>query len=293
MQWLLQQKDIYWAAWKAWMFRGSTQIWQDSITPRKEQMGRASRRGGTPGNVLQQLLGEWQQRDGEQSAEALLQYTQDMEELELESISWITTGEWIVETSRVLPRPRLEMTPEEEVFWPTFEWANNPWIGDKNGTMLAGAKFKCIQNCSIAELHIRRLGEMTSAFEIPAKGEQMHQQAKLRRWGLAILLNAPQLQAGRTLEVGRGLRMRHPTHLEGTYSWTVAENETAVDAPTSTHNHRHGYLALKQQNDGIHWRDEEERLPDAILEADRKKLSKYETEDSSVFYAHPAVHSFP
>jgi hypothetical protein len=216
-----------------------------------------------------------------------------MEDLELESLSWMAAGDWIVELSRALPRPRLDMTPEEEVFWPTYEWANNPWIVDKQGNMLAEAKFASIQNCTIEQLHIRRIGEMTYAVTIPARGEQMHQQAKLRRWGLAILLNAPQLETERALEVTRVIRMRHLTHLEGTYTWTAADSGKAVGTPTGAHNHRGGFLALEQQSDGIHWKMEEEKLPDEILEADRKKLMKYDNEGSIVFYAHPAIHSFP
>ena len=33
------------------------------------------------------------------------------------------------------PRP-LEMNPEEEIFWPTYAWNDNPWILDQQGKPL-------------------------------------------------------------------------------------------------------------------------------------------------------------
>jgi hypothetical protein len=55
--WLIQRRDVYFSAWREWMFRGATSPWGDRISPRKEK-AKGSRAGTrTPGNALQQLIG--------------------------------------------------------------------------------------------------------------------------------------------------------------------------------------------------------------------------------------------
>jgi hypothetical protein len=86
----------------------------------------------------------------ERSPEEIMQYRSDIEEMEMEAVSWSVNGEWLVELPRDLPMQRVNMTEEEDRFWPTYLWNENPWIVDKEGRMLSAQKFNRIQFCAIA-----------------------------------------------------------------------------------------------------------------------------------------------
>ncbi|KAE8879115.1 hypothetical protein PF005_g29633 [Phytophthora fragariae] len=75
----------------------------------------------TPGNELQQLIGEWVQPGEDISAEQILQYQKKMEDYELEALSWFRKDEWILELPTELPPQMLTMTTEGEQFWPTYK----------------------------------------------------------------------------------------------------------------------------------------------------------------------------
>jgi len=47
---------------------------------------------------------------------------------EMDAIRWTVRDEWSIELPRKLPPPRLELTADEQRFWPTYRWSNNPWI---------------------------------------------------------------------------------------------------------------------------------------------------------------------
>jgi hypothetical protein len=224
--WLMQKKDIYFHAWKAWMFREAAEPWRARISPRKtKSFGRVERKA-TPGDKLQQLVGEWIQPQMERSPEEIMQYRSDIEEME--AVSWSVNGEWLVELPRDLPMQRVNMTEEEDRFWPTYLWNENPWIVDKEGRMLSAQKFNRIQFCAIEDLNITRIADTTYSFTIPEGKESRHQQAKLRRWGLAILFNAPGIEVGERLQVKPKLQLRHPPQLRHEYDWEVAADGTAI-----------------------------------------------------------------
>jgi predicted transcriptional regulator len=61
------------------------------------------------------------------------------------------------------------------------------------GRMLTVAKFDKIKQCTIGDLHIQRTGERAYSMRIPVHGQAEHQQAKVQRWGPAILMNSPSL----------------------------------------------------------------------------------------------------
>ena len=111
------------------------------------------------------------------------------------------------------------MTPEEETFWPTYSWAENPWIVDMHGNVLTLTRYSQLQQCHIAKLHLQWIGCHTYSFVLPTAGTVTYQQAKLRRWGLAILLSAPSLAVGQELQIRTGLRLRHSSQVTQTYTW--------------------------------------------------------------------------
>jgi hypothetical protein len=291
IQWLVQKRDIYFVAWREWMFRGAKTPWIDGVTPRKEKW-RAGK-VGAPGDAHQQLIGEWLQPETEITADHIQQYSQTLEELAEDSSSWTTQGEWIIELSTQLPAPRLQMTKEVARFWPTYEWTDNPWIVDKDGNMLKATKFERIRRCTIAQLRIRRTADMIYTFEIPDIDGKQHQQAKLRRWGLAILLNAPALKIGESLQVSSQLSIRHPMELSNHYTWTVRERGLTVGTTKERRGGASHWIEVEQQPNGIHWHIREGPEADRYTAADRERMRRYQQEGSIVFFAHPLVHGFP
>jgi hypothetical protein len=133
MLWLVQRKDEYFEAWKTWMFRAAKETWQQGISPRAPLRRRINEGIRTPGNVLQQLMGEWVRSQGERTADQVLEYQREMETLELKITSWQVKDEWLLELPRPLPKPQLELMEEETRFWPTYGWSNNPYIVDTAG----------------------------------------------------------------------------------------------------------------------------------------------------------------
>jgi hypothetical protein len=170
MLWLVQRKDEYFEAWKTWMFRAAKETWQQGISPRAPLRRRIEEGLRTPGNVLQQLMGEWVRSQGERTADQVLEYQREMETLELKITSWQVKDEWLLELPRPLPKPQLELTEEETRFWPTYGWSNNPYIVDTAGKVLSSTKFSRIEPCTIQELNIRRTGETTYSLRIPIRG---------------------------------------------------------------------------------------------------------------------------
>ena len=115
------------------------------------------------------------------------------------AISCFTPEEWVLEISRPLPHISHPITPEQAAFWPTRSWPDTPWIVDHRGDTLTARKYAKIRPCPVAELQIHRIGVRTYAFVITTIGTTRHQQVKLRRCGLAILLSAPGLEIGGAL----------------------------------------------------------------------------------------------
>ena len=112
------------------------------------------------------------------------------------AIGWITPEEWVVELSRPLSRYSRAMTAEEQTFWSTYSWADNPWILDRRGDPLTAIRYDRIRPCAIEELGLQGIGVHTYAIVIPSVGHRTHQQAKLRRLGVAKLLSAPHMTVG-------------------------------------------------------------------------------------------------
>ncbi|KAE9164835.1 hypothetical protein PF005_g29854 [Phytophthora fragariae] len=52
-------------------------------------------------------------------------------------------------------------------------------------------------------------------------------------------------------------------------------------------------IQLDQANNGIHWTVRPAPQENVETNADRKKLQKYQSSGSIVFYAHPLCHNFP
>jgi hypothetical protein len=293
MLWLLQKKDRYFNPWKEWMFRGDVFERTEALSPRQQLGRQMNQKKRTPGDQLRQLMGEWIRFKDTTSGDQIERYQRDLEELELEAISWTVKEEWLIELPRELPQPRREMTEEEVRFWPTFSWCNNPGIVDQDGKVLQASKYEKISVCTLEELHITRTGSTTYSMRIPTAGEAGHQQAKLRRWGLAILLNAPRLPIRGTLEVSSTIKFRHQMELEHDYTWKVTEAGEVVGTVTQAAGGTSANIALEQQSNGIHWKVCAERGDTQLTAGDVTKLQKFQQSGSIVFYAHPWCHGIP
>ncbi|KAE9273288.1 hypothetical protein PR003_g29950, partial [Phytophthora rubi] len=289
--WMLQKKDIYHAAWKSWVFRGADVPSSGGITPRQVQRRQNRRTMNQPGRVLMQTMGEWIRPAVSRTEAELNQYKADLQDLARRAISWTTTEEWVVELSRPLPRSTGIWSPEEERFWPTYSWADNPWILDAKGKTLTGKVYDKIRRCSLAELEIQRIGRWTYSFVIPEANGGMHQQAKLRRWAIAILLSSPPIEIGKGLQVNAEMQLRHQPKLEHTYRWECTAPGRAkgvrLDQPDQTMT----AMEVAQTANGIHWTVVETGAKDNAAAADRTKLRRFQDAGSFGFYAHPRVHS--
>jgi hypothetical protein len=213
-----------------------------------------------------------------------------MAEFEQEAISWAVRDEWLIELPQELPQPRLEFTREEKRFWPAYRWYNNPWILDREGRMLTVGKFEKINKCTLGDLQIRRTGARTYSMRIPVHGQRLHQQAKLRRWGLAILMNSPSLEIDSSFTVQRDIEARHMMKLELEYSWEITAEGTAKGTVIAGTGQQKEYLELQQQDDGIHWSVKEHEIDSRQIADDQRKLQRRQHYGSIVFFAHPRCH---
>ncbi|GMF32237.1 unnamed protein product [Phytophthora lilii] len=133
IQWLIQRKYIYFAAWKAWAFRGATFNTVNGVSPRQEPTKQGKL---TPGNRLQMDLGSWIQPRTKATESTTKEYQQTQEKLVDGATSWDQGKKWFVELPKQLPGPQLKLPQQEEAFWPTYNWNDNPWIRDQHGNML-------------------------------------------------------------------------------------------------------------------------------------------------------------
>ncbi|OWY94387.1 RxLR effector protein, partial [Phytophthora megakarya] len=123
---------------------------------------------------------------------------------------------------------------------------------------------------------------------IPVNGEKKFLQAKLRRWGIAILWNAPRIMIGETLGVEPILHLRkeETIELEHEYEWKCVgpgivcgtrKDEEETDEKTK--------IWLEQQPNGVHWRVLDEQ---SIQDTKETSGSRWRS-----FLAHPNIHGFP
>ncbi|KAE9265880.1 hypothetical protein PR003_g32316, partial [Phytophthora rubi] len=199
VQWLIQRHDDYYTAWRAWAFRDATHKWTEGVSPRKVSQMRRGRRRVTPGDALQQLIGGWLAPQ-EYSEDSQRGWKEKLRTLADAATSTTENGIWTVTTQHSLPEPAHRWSPEEEAFWPTYRWNDNPAIVDETGKMLTCNKYDRIKACTLEELHIQRIEASKYAMTIPTKDDHSHLQPKLRRWGLAIICSAPVLAIGESLQ---------------------------------------------------------------------------------------------
>ena len=131
--WLSRRKDEYFHAWQAWAFRGSTLASTDGVSPIMEQKRQLAHVRRTPGNMLHRLLSPWLAPSFAAPNVSQEMCTADIVSRITTAISWSTPDEWVVELEQPLPRAVQPMTSEEEAFWPTYYWTDNPWIVDHQG----------------------------------------------------------------------------------------------------------------------------------------------------------------
>jgi hypothetical protein len=118
------------------------------------------------------IVGEWIQPLTERTEEEIIQYQFDLEEMATEAVRWSVDGEWLVELPRELPTRQLAWTKEDERFWSTYLWSENPWLVYKECRMLLTQKFNRIQSCTIEDLNITSIVDTTYYFPIPEGKEK-------------------------------------------------------------------------------------------------------------------------
>lgn len=185
------------------------------------------------------------------------------------------------------------MTHEEEVYWPAYSWADNPWILDQQGSVLTSKRYSKIRPCTIAELKLHRIEVRTYSFVIPTVGATTYQQAKLRRWGLAILLSAPSLSISQELQLRVEQFLRHPPNLTQDYTWTYTKLGCVSGIVEVSDPDQRSVINLEQNSDGIHWSIAANSIEDQRTAADCQLFQKENLDEGIVFSANPLIHGFP
>ena len=136
------------------------------------------------------------------------------------------------------------------------------------GNVLMSTRYYQFQLCLIAKQHLQRIGCRTYSFVLATAGTVTYQQAKLRRWGLAILLSAPSLEVGEELHVRTDLRLRHPPQMTQTYTWKHTMTGRIRGVVVNSDQGRQSAIALEQDSDGIHWSIAANNIEDQQMAAD-------------------------
>ena len=163
------------------------------------------------------------------------------------------------------------MTPEEEAFWPTYSWAENSWVVDMQRNVLTSTRYSQFQLCPIAKLHLQRIGCRTYSFVLQTAGTVTYQQAKLRKWSLAILHSVPNLEVGQELHVRTDLRLRHTPQLKQTYIWEHTMTGRIRGVVVNSDQGQQGAIDLEQDSDGIQWSIAANNIGDQQTAADRHR----------------------
>ena len=120
------------------------------------------------------------------------------------------------------------------------------------------------------------VGVQAYSFVIPPAGSDMHLQFKLRRWGIAILLSAPELIVGGWMHVERTLCQRHPPDLEQAYVWEFISPGRIRGVGDCTLTEQRSIVLLYLESDGLHWRIDGDNIVDQRTAADGRKLIRHQ-----------------
>ena len=116
------------------------------------------------------------------------------------------------------------------------------------------------------------VGVQAYSFVIPPAGSDMHLQFKLRRWGIAILLSAPESIAGGWMHVEETLCQRHPPDLEQAYVWEFVCSGRIRGVGDRTFTEQQSIVLLDQESNGIHWSIAGDNIADQRAAADCRTL---------------------
>ena len=118
----------------------------------------------------------------------------------------------------------------------------------------------------------------------------MHEQAKLRNWGLTILLAAPYFDISTTLQVRRKLRLRHPPALKHIYVWEHTSSGQVPGVMVESTSDLQSSILLEQESNGLYW-----RLATSNEELSRQRKSAQRFDEAIVREASffKRIHGFP
>ncbi|TDH68629.1 uncharacterized protein CCR75_003566 [Bremia lactucae] len=178
-----------------------------------------------------------------------------MQRLISQTTCWRDGGRLTIWLAELLPAVTWEIAPVTRRYWPTYSWADNPWLCDGIGHWLMSKKYDRIRQCALEELAMERTGPTTYVCHVPlAEGADKHHTNRKRgRCALAIHLESPSLPMGRTFEVIHTVALRHPPDIRLSYNWVLVEpgvvrgvEGTALDISSRG-------IMLKQEANGINW----------------------------------------
>ena len=121
----------------------------------------------------------------------------------------------------------------------------------------------------------------------------MHQQAKLRRWAIAILLIARTMAIGGGLQVRPTLRQRHPLDLVRAYDWTFLSPGQIQGVGTNSFIEQRNVILLEQESDGLHWVVAGDNIENRQTATDCQTLLQSAEARGIVFHTRPFLHGLP
>ena len=106
----------------------------------------------TPENKLLHLFGPWMAPTSVNQEARRYDFSEGYRSMTNTAIRWYIPEEWVSKHAQPIPTHANLLTPEDEHFWPTYAWTDNPWIVDQYGKPLTSQKYDKIQPCSNANL---------------------------------------------------------------------------------------------------------------------------------------------
>lgn len=98
---------------------------------------------------------------------------------------------------------------EARNFWPTFNWAGNPWIVNADQQPLHERQYTRLLQCNLAGIQLEWVGVGYWRFSPRLNGgrwtKKRHE--RLRQWIVSIMICSPSLEVGERLGIRQTLRL--------------------------------------------------------------------------------------
>jgi hypothetical protein len=180
MLWLIQRRDTYFQAWKAWMWRGVAADRFRVTALKVATRGACNISTQEPGVKPRRLLGDWLGDAAVGTLGEQQHYQRQISKLEVGAISWSSKEEWTIELPVDPVSIQTAAADDAGEFWATYSWENNEYIRDKVGKVLTRREYNRIRPCALEDLQISRTAVNMYTMVVPTEDGRIHRQYKMR-----------------------------------------------------------------------------------------------------------------